>query len=284
MKVTILSVAGAVALVLSSGSALAALAPPSPATGAPGGATGPQTGLYLAVWDTGDSNSDVVNLNYDISNVSLASGNMTPTVAGGAFSLVANPTGAAGNVLQVNFGVVPGLSVVNLQAADFMVLAGATGSASTQQYVGSSPALPLVAYAGVNGIIGVIQKEIANWQNTAPTSPFLSDNTGNNLTGAQNGPLNSGQLLTGQFYGTAVGTAATLYNVTTTSGHAVNKGVYDNGTGFDGFFYVNPTTGDVTYNIGVAQTAPVPLPAAAWLLVSGMLGMVGVGRRRRLAA
>ena len=41
-----------------------------------------------------------------------------------------------------------------------------------------------------------------------------------------------------------------------------------------GSWSINGATGEVLY------TAPVPLPAAAWLMVVGLLGMVGMGRRK----
>ncbi len=36
------------------------------------------------------------------------------------------------------------------------------------------------------------------------------------------------------------------------------------------------------YGIQIEQTAVVPLPAAAWLFISGLLGMTGVGLRRKV--
>ena len=33
-----------------------------------------------------------------------------------------------------------------------------------------------------------------------------------------------------------------------------------------------------------STTAPVPLPAAIWLLGSGLLGLFGIGRRKAIAA
>jgi hypothetical protein len=32
-----------------------------------------------------------------------------------------------------------------------------------------------------------------------------------------------------------------------------------------------------------ALTSPVPVPAAAWLFGSGLLGLVGIARRRKMA-
>ncbi len=58
---------------------------------------------------------------------------------------------------------------------------------------------------------------------------------------------------------------------------SINQYANSNGAGF--WFLSN--TGDLTYNIASgASTAPVPLPAAIWLLGSGLLGMAGIARRR----
>jgi hypothetical protein len=42
------------------------------------------------------------------------------------------------------------------------------------------------------------------------------------------------------------------------------------------------TSGDLTYTI--AGVSAVPLPAAVWLLGSGLLGLAGIGRRKKAAA
>jgi hypothetical protein len=73
--------------------------------------------------------------------------------------------------------------------------------------------------------------------------------------------------------GTALGTATTLYGLT------------DNGTNGELQSYVlgkNLTlsaNGTLTISSGTT-TPPVPLPAAVWLFGSGLLGLIGVGRRR----
>jgi hypothetical protein len=48
------------------------------------------------------------------------------------------------------------------------------------------------------------------------------------------------------------------------------------------------TISDVVYKGGTldlsAAASPVPVPAAAWLFGSGLLGLVGVARRKPIAA
>jgi hypothetical protein len=285
MKLSAISTtAAAVGLALASASAQAALAPPTAATGSP-----TATGLILAIFNTAGTQSDVVNLNYDASAVTLASGNLTPTTAGGAFALAANPTGAAGQVLQVDFGIVPGFSTVAGVAAtsNYMVVGGLNGGAGTEEAVVTSVTTPPTAYNAVGNLINNIQSESANWLQTAPNSGSLQDTTGTTSTSPLNGSLTglrAGQLVTGQQFSGAVGSALGFYDITTTSKHVASDTPYSNGNATDGFFFL-ASNGDLTYNIGTAGTAPaVPLPPAAWLFGSGLLGMVGIARRRRTQA
>jgi hypothetical protein len=60
------------------------------------------------------------------------------------------------------------------------------------------------------------------------------------------------------------------------SGDTVNTGTFRAGDYYDG-------TTDTFYNIGIKGecTSCVPVPAAAWLLGSGLLGLVGLKRKRQ---
>ena len=42
--------------------------------------------------------------------------------------------------------------------------------------------------------------------------------------------------------------------------------------------------GDVTYSLAAAVVSQVPLPGALWLFGSGLLALVGIGRRRNVSA
>ena len=284
MNLSIKPLAAAVSLALISVSAHAALTTPAIGTTAP-----TSTGLYLSVWDSNGNNSEVVNLSYTYANVTLASGNLNPNSATSPFAPATNPSTGTGNVLQLNFGVIPGFSSLftssNLGTTDYMVTAGLSGSAGTEAAAVTSTSTPVTAYNGLSGLIANVQSEIANWNSdtTAVNQGFVTDTTGTSPESVQGGgALHSGQLISGQQFGGSVGSSLGFYNLTTTTLHKETNSPYANANG-NGFWFLS-TSGDLTYNIASAGTAPVPLPAAVWLLGSGLLGMAGIGRRRRNAA
>lgn len=286
MKNLILTpLAAAVTLALASVSAHAALSPPTQTlTSSP-----TSTGLYLAVFDANGNNSEVVNLSYDQSLITAASGALTPNSATSPFVSTTAPTGSGftGNVLQLNFGQISGFGSLftsaNVGTTNYMVIDGISGGAGQEQFQATAASTPTTLYSAVNTIVAnSIQTEIANWTASAPTTGDLQDTTGTATYAVKTGPLNAGNLATGQNFSGSVGSALDFYDVTTTSAHKAVVTQYANSTGA-GYWFLS-TSGDLTWNVPVAGTAPVPLPAAIWLLGSGLLGMAGIARRRRLDA
>lgn len=55
---------------------------------------------------------------------------------------------------------------------------------------------------------------------------------------------------------------------------------YELGVNQVGTLSINTSTGEIT----LATAAPIPVPAAVWLLGSGLIGLMGVARRRRIVA
>jgi hypothetical protein len=74
--------------------------------------------------------------------------------------------------------------------------------------------------------------------------------------------------------GIAVGGTGSLYALATSGGTSSNQG---NALLF-GSISMNGTSGNLSFT--QAAISAVPVPAALWLLGSGLLGLAGVGRRR----
>jgi hypothetical protein len=68
-------------------------------------------------------------------------------------------------------------------------------------------------------------------------------------------------------------------NFTATAGQILSV----SGAGITSFALVNVEGGFVfdNFTFNTEKIAPIPIPAAAWLLTSGLLGLVGVARRKK---
>lgn len=277
------SLAAGITLALASLSAHAQL--PSPAINQ--GAAPGSNGLYLAVFNASTDVSEVVNLGYTYSQITTASANLTPTASNPAFALTTNPAGS-GQVLQLNFGQVAGFTAAggnvfggsSVGSDSYMVLSSLTGTGGGMAVTDAQT--PIVTSTSISGGELNIGSEIASWAAAAPTTGDLIDNAAlasyNSTYDVVKGVLSAGAVIAGSNYSQTVGSSVQFWNVVSTGRSSVSINAYNNGVG-NGFWFLSDT-GDLTYNIAAAGTAPVPLPAAIWLLGSGLLGMAGIARRR----
>lgn len=121
-----------------------------------------------------------------------------------------------------------------------------------------------------------------NWGGLAAfANPFTLSKTGTQIFGQADTGANS-------FADPGlVGVAQTLfYQVrsafTGSSSLSSTQTIYGNSAGNASLLLA--ANGDLTYSLAPANVAAVPLPAAAWLMGAGLLGIGGMVRRRRAAA
>jgi hypothetical protein len=273
-------IAAAVALALTTVSAHA-LTLPSPAQGT----TNPSsTTLVLSIWDpnqpTSNQASEVVNLGYSYAQLT---GNLNPSAAGSPYTPASAPTGS-GEVLQLDFGTISGLTDGLFPSADkgslvYSVFATANGSGI--DYTATSLQTLSASAAGtVNTHIGTL---INNWPAGAGSVENLASSGSAVPTSAasSSGVVDGGFGVGGAGFALdgSVNSALNFYNISYST-HTVSSN-----TAIGGYFYLNSSTGDLTYNVAYTPPTPsVPLPAAVWLLGSGLLGLAGIGRRKPLAA
>jgi hypothetical protein len=246
---------------------------PPPAGPAPIPAVG-NGGLMLEIFDTTSNHYDTLWLGGDL----------------GTFTASATPAGG----VTFDYGVV----------SNFSSLFSATDVSSGQ--VSFVVAASNTSVAGGNVLITTLSKSPANFTNAAIQNAATAIQTGvvlfdaasgcnsvnpcgatsttdaNYLGNQLNGRYNSGFPTTANAAGLVGGTGVGFYTLTQLQAGPGNgsKVQFANATGV-GTWSVS-ATGDVTYTIPGASA--VPLPAAIWLLGSGLVGLAGIGRRRLKAA
>jgi len=196
---------------------------------------------------------------------------------------------------------------VALLAGGMMVGLGATAQAATLPLTGTYTILPssTMCMAGTTscsgspptGSIDFDTGVIAFNPNTFSGQPWTMHNTsiqqtpGTNTFGAMTYTVGTGQIgshalmdWAGLFLNMDVGN---VWNVTDLGGGQLelSPGATGPGTNLGGVTMVNGFTGQTPLiDLHIQAPAPVPVPAAAWLFGSGLLGLVGMARRKKANA
>jgi hypothetical protein len=262
------------------------------------GGAGSNGDLFLIVEDTTAQTAYVQDMG--ITTASIVSGsNMNSAVAGASagtlnHSLSFSYSEALDGALQTQ------LSTHSTDSYTWEVIAGST--AATNAYLATSAAtLVPNTYNSTfysNGITrnnqGQLVNDIDNWTLLATTFAFepagyvpasASFIGFTNQSGQPGTPSNTG-------VETWYGNGSIVPTLTLNKGASSSTGFYlvsadDNGAspaGAADIFQLGTVTLNAATNQLVFAPSAVPLPAAVWLLGSGLVGLAGVARRRRLAA
>jgi hypothetical protein len=276
--------------------------PAIPGGGLDSGALTGNGGLIVAVWDsaTGSSLVQWLGLNYNqigISDMTTAGTTLDFGTLGGFSTTFANAIGA-GQQSRLQYLVVAADAFSQPDSAGFgppynrgLRVTGQANLGAVESGDGQAPNVSGAGNAVASYIDSVINGTAAAPQSCAKANPCsIVNNAASPIYFGKStaaGDLGGNAPSTTSYAG-AVGTALAFFDLTTqTEDQAANDGF----TAFTAFAsqYANAqwllnAAGQLVYSVAGGGGPTVPLPAAGWLLLSGLAGMGVIGRRRKASA
>jgi hypothetical protein len=162
--------------------------------------------------------------------------------------------------------------------------ADASGLSNKQEVLVTSAlgqaSLPTITNGNLASVAGIAYENIVNQCGVASTVCATADPLSNTYFGGSTWGGNM-QYLTTAVSGT-LGTAMGFYAMDRSTSNAGGTPVttaYANSAGFAAEWLLN-ADGSLSYTSAAVGGAPVPVPAAIWLLLSGLSGLGVIGRRR----
>jgi hypothetical protein len=280
MKSALRMAVAAALLTTASVSALAQVSMTPPTSGPVPLPSGGNGGLEVQIWTTSSSISEWLGINFSSFTVSSSDAAETinfGTIGGSEFATLFG-SAAAGTV---NF---------NVSAANGLT-SGANSLETTVATSVTNPATGLVngQIAGAMTALNTAIGSISNGSNTSSGAPLYTNlcySAVNPCVGPTLGSQGYGFISdAGDKYGgnlpysasgTAGGASLAMYQLTQNGTKSATPPTVS--AAYAGVWALS-STGDLTYTVPTSPP-PVPLPAAAWLFASGVLGLAGIARRR----
>lgn len=238
--------------------------------------------LVLAVWDNVAQESYIRNLGYHMTDF-LPS--VVATDAGHTFNFAADPLFASifgnNNASNIFWNVVAADSTGSGTIVGRQIISTATFGAEATSFS--------ITNTGVSNAASLFTTFFQN-ANTQPSPDSTTCSTSMSCYSTDAGDLQyAGDTSWGPYWGqvlTSLNSAGNLgqslgfYSFTPNGTFGLNQSIktrYENAYGMASWTLL--ADGSLTYSIAGAPAA-VPVPAAAWLLGSGLVSLVGVARRR----
>jgi hypothetical protein len=284
VKLAVAAAAAAVPLIASAFPAIPTQPAPIPSGGLPNNSLSSDP-VYAAVWDPITGASDTVYLGLNAGQIAASS---TDAV---------NGTFGFGQLSGFSTAFASEISAGTTGSLLFEVFSTSTNGTVTSIYTTSANAASDTAFNGIagnqaNGAAGAqaanttintwtVSRMNAGSPNCAATNPCIApsntdprswalaafaDNYGGALNGIDPNLHTSTTLGNAMSFFLLSGDNSNPFSPTASASQYAGKWLID-------------TAGQLSYQVGA-----VPLPAAGWLLLSGLLGLGAVGRRRALAA